>query len=732
MIIPSNGFRNELFKGNRNYIISVSLYTTTGSYLITNAEVWEKTFSVEDMVSQDDTFDIGQAIINKMTLGLNNITERYSGINFKNAVAIPRIGLQVDGEPEMLQKGIYIVDDCKYDGSIIKLTCLDLMGVFDREYSTDLTFPATLAQIVADACDKCGITIDGVKYPTAPSSFTNSDYTVAEKPTRTSMSFREIIAWVAQIAGGFARVDRLGHLEIKWFNTQLLASLNEDHYDGGSFRGGESVPTVPIQYIDTTEGMTKVVDNTKNDDTRVTVTGVDWLIVGGVTCTNFYVCGNSWISPDYSGSSSSFPTSATVGWGFNCRDGAMWNLYRQEFTHEGKRWIKLRWEGYSAYSYTSSGYEQKWELFIREGGYSFIHAVQKPTSSSGGTYKIKVGSTQTTYTATTGETYGFDPSGAALTVTPYEDGDVLDGGGFMTGGATADGGSFIDVRPVNYITECFATDVAVDRTTVTGVKLTYQIKTEDSTEIKNMTAGTKDFQIEVTDNDFITTDAQATTVCSTIANNVVGMQFFRADVSHLSDPCIEAGDIALVRNFRGNLFPTIVSRTKFGVSVSQTTNSNAETDSKASSYRDFPAISISTVSISSPAIETGDFPWSGGGIGTTIPTDLIVVTAPVSGGEPGVTGEDWAIYVDEFGDLHTQKVPKRIYFYVEPQTEYYPGETVDVSNAVVHAVYNDGTEVDVTSECTFSPAQGSAIAEGVTSFSITATWVFTPGVSNGS
>jgi len=707
MIIPSNGFRNELFKGNRNYIISVSLYTSNGSYLITNSEVWEKTFSIEDMVSQDDTFDVGTAIINKFTLGLNNITEQFSGINFKNAVVIPKIGLIVNGQPEMLDKGIFIVDDCKYDGSIIKLSCLDLMEVFDRAYSTDLTYPATLLDIVEDACDKCGITINGEKYPIAPESFTNDDYVVSEAPTKESLSFREVLSWVAQIAGGFARVNRMGELEIKWFNTELLANLNEDHYDGGTFRGGESAPTVPIEYLDTTEGMTKIIDNTKYDDTRVTVTGADWLIVGGVTCTNLYVCGNSWISPDYSGSSSGFPTSATVGWGFNCRDGALWNLYRQEFTHEGKRWIKLRWEGYSAYNYTSSAYEQKWELFIREGGYSFIHAVKKPTSSSGGAYKIKVGSTQTTYTATTGETYGFDPSGAVLTVIPYEDGDVLDGGGFMTGGDTADGGSFIDVRPVNYITECFATDVAVDETEVTGVKLTYQIKTEDSTETKTITSGTMDFKIEVTDNDFISTDAQAATVCATIANSVIGMQFFRSDVTHLSDPCIEAGDIALVRNFRGNLFPTIVSRSKFGVSVSQVTNSNAETDSKNTSYRDLPSISINT---------DIDIP--------EIPTDLIVVTAP--------EGDDWAIYVDDMGDLHTQRVPKRIYFYVEPQLEYYPGETVDVSNAVVHAVYNDLSEVDVTSECTFSPAQGSSIAEGVTSFTITATWVFTPGVNNGS
>ena len=68
------------------------------------------------------------------------------------------------------------------------------MEVFDRAYDTDLTFPATLLQIVSDACDKCGITLNEVKYPIAPESFVNDNYTVAEKPTKENLTFREVIS----------------------------------------------------------------------------------------------------------------------------------------------------------------------------------------------------------------------------------------------------------------------------------------------------------------------------------------------------------------------------------------------------------------------------------------------------------------------------------------------------------------------------------------------------------
>jgi len=704
MIIPSSDFRHELFEGNRNYIISAFLYTSNGTYQITNAQIWQNTFSVEDMISQDDTFDVGTAIINKFTIGLNNIYEQYSGINFKNGVIIPRVGLLVNGEAETHQKGIFIIDDCKYDGSIIKLSCLDLMEVFDREYSTDLSYPATLRQIVDDACDKCGITINNVKYPLVPDEFVNENYSVSEAPSKEGLSFREVLSWCAQIASGFARVDRFGKLEIKWFDTDALSGLSKG-LDGGYF-DGSTTPSIPSEYLNTTDGMTQLITNSRHDDDRFEIDGADWFVINGSTCPKLYVCGNSWISPDYNGATAAFPSSAGVAWAYNCRNGAMWNLWRQEFTVDGKRVLKIRWDGSSSYSsgsYTEN-YKAIWELFLMEGGYSFIHLCKKPSYNYNGENKVKVGGVTTNYTPVAGKTYAFAPDGSEIIVQPYESGDTADGGGFMTGGDTYDGGTFTENKNIHYITECFATDVAVDETTVTGVKLTYQIKKDDgNTETKTITSGTMDFKVTVTDNDFIRTDEQATLVCATVADTIIGMKFYRADITHLSDPCIEAGDIAMVRNFRGNFYPILISRTKFGISVSQVTNSNAETDSKNTSYRDMPNININT---DIPVID--------------IPTDLLVITDP--------NGEDWAIYIDPTGVISTVKVPKRIYYYANPVTEYFPGDTVDVSTAVVHAVYNDGTEIDVTAECTFSPAQGVTVPEG--DFTITATWVFTPGVTN--
>lgn len=139
--------------------------------------------------------------------------------------------------------------------------------------------------------------------------------------------------------------------------------------------------------LNTTAGMTAVVNNTKHDDDAVSVTGVDWFTYAGKAASTIYVSGNNFI-----------------GFGQNTphlkiwnRDGAIYYVYRQEGTlTSGKRFLKIRVEGYVYYSSTSSSYALKYEVFLIEGQTLFINVIQRPTSSSyTGTSSITDGKTTT-------------------------------------------------------------------------------------------------------------------------------------------------------------------------------------------------------------------------------------------------------------------------------------------------------------------------------------------------
>nr|DAG00971.1 MAG TPA: leucine rich repeat protein [Siphoviridae sp. ct0Bp21] len=148
--------------------------------------------------------------------------------------------------------------------------------------------------------------------------------------------------------------------------------------------------------LNTTTGMTAIVNNKKHDDDVVSVTGVDWFTYAGKTASTIYVSGNNFI-----------------GFGQNAeqlkiwrRDGAIYYVYRQEGTlTSGKRFLKIRVEGYVYYSSTSSSYALKYEVFLIEGQTLFINVVQRPTSSSyTGTSSITDGKATTNLTLSVSST----------------------------------------------------------------------------------------------------------------------------------------------------------------------------------------------------------------------------------------------------------------------------------------------------------------------------------------
>lgn len=138
--------------------------------------------------------------------------------------------------------------------------------------------------------------------------------------------------------------------------------------------------------LNTTTGMTAIVNNKKHDDDVVSVTGINWFTYAGKTASTIYVSGNNFI-----------------GFGRNaeqlkiCRsDGAVYYIYRQEGTlTSGKRFLKIRVEGYTHFSYTSSLYELKYEVFLIEGQTLFINVVDI-SSNNGNTVTSSITDGKTT------------------------------------------------------------------------------------------------------------------------------------------------------------------------------------------------------------------------------------------------------------------------------------------------------------------------------------------------
>lgn len=228
----TTAFRRTLTDINRKWLPYVDITLLDGTVLpqFTDATLWTSGLSFEDVVSEDEKFTaLGAAIMGAATVVIDNTGEKWNDYDFNDADVTIRLGLEVNGAPEVLRIGQYTVAEAKYNGATVTLTLQDYMHQFDRAYDTALVYPATLGVILRDACTNCG-----VLYDNSLLEFTNNDYTVAAKPDGENTTYRDVVTWVAQLAGCFAKFNATGKLGFKWFGDDILTAAQQG-YDGGEF-----------------------------------------------------------------------------------------------------------------------------------------------------------------------------------------------------------------------------------------------------------------------------------------------------------------------------------------------------------------------------------------------------------------------------------------------------------------------------------------------------------------
>lgn len=168
-------------------------------------------YTINDATTESGKFQVGAAIIKEYSITLGNFDGKFNGYVFEGANITADIGLKLaDGSWEILRKGVFRI--VKAVGvETISITAYDSMLFFDRPYSeSKLQYPATLLDIIRDACTCCQMTFDA-------STVDYGAYKVAERPNDNALTFRDVISYAAQIMGCYARIDRLDKLQFSWY-----------------------------------------------------------------------------------------------------------------------------------------------------------------------------------------------------------------------------------------------------------------------------------------------------------------------------------------------------------------------------------------------------------------------------------------------------------------------------------------------------------------------------------
>lgn len=246
----------EQIKRNRKYCLKVVITYTDGTIeTLTELKDFMK-IKVEDACSGTNEFEIGAAIINEVVVALNNREGKFEGKSFYGASVAVYTGIYVNGLPEYLKMGIYIVDEPVAPGATINLVAYDNMVKTDKQYVPGIIFPATNAQIAEDACAQCGIILKTMEFP-------NSDYIVANAPEE-KYSCREILSFVAEIGACFVRCDANGDVEIRWYSEEV------NHEISGLSSKNICTDTVTITGIDVLSG-NETIASTGEDGYKLSI-----------------------------------------------------------------------------------------------------------------------------------------------------------------------------------------------------------------------------------------------------------------------------------------------------------------------------------------------------------------------------------------------------------------------------------------------------------------------------
>ena len=161
-----------------------------------------KKMSYETASTSDEGIQIGSAVAAKIELTVKRINEL-----FENTEIPIEIGLKLpSGKYEYIPLGFFTAEHPTLDQATTTFTTYDRMMKTTGVYVSELTYPASAESVLKEISTGCGVPcnvsgLNGITIDTAPVGYT----------------YREVIGYIASLAGGFACVDRTGTIVIKWY-----------------------------------------------------------------------------------------------------------------------------------------------------------------------------------------------------------------------------------------------------------------------------------------------------------------------------------------------------------------------------------------------------------------------------------------------------------------------------------------------------------------------------------
>lgn len=230
----SENYTNKITADDRLFSVRLTFGSST---VITGASI--KSIGLDEIVNSGDALTMGCACSNKVTIDLIDAPTDidYNGASFK-----AEVGLLLSDRPltyEWIPLGIFHGAEAQTSNDFknLKIVAYDGFCKMSAKYNATVSENTTLQAVYNDLKNQllanCGVVLKAATLPSYNMIFPYLDIT-----------YTQAIAYVAGCLGGFARFDRLGELEIVWYENSGIEISRSQQYLNGFKRTTDKTLTV--------------------------------------------------------------------------------------------------------------------------------------------------------------------------------------------------------------------------------------------------------------------------------------------------------------------------------------------------------------------------------------------------------------------------------------------------------------------------------------------------------
>lgn len=205
--------------------------------------------------------DLGSACMSELSFTLENTDGAFDDKVFEGAQLYVTTSFPTGSTTETVSIGYYTVDSPPRKLRSIKITAYDRMAKFNRAYDSELAYPATLYQIVADACTKCGVS------QKLPTNTLHRGVSIPKRPEADNLTYRQVLVWAAELMGVSLYIDYDGKLTGGWYATNAKHTVIKasDRFTSGNTDFAENnIVFSGVRIVGNDENKTEYLAGTKD------------------------------------------------------------------------------------------------------------------------------------------------------------------------------------------------------------------------------------------------------------------------------------------------------------------------------------------------------------------------------------------------------------------------------------------------------------------------------------